>query len=82
MSKTIHPARLYVKKLKDIYGGYRDFYLLLYGHEPETSNELQRFINYVNRGNYNLDFLELLLKNTDTKGITLEEFVLGTKQSQ
>ncbi|UAA39625.1 hypothetical protein KIH87_04505 [Paraneptunicella aestuarii] len=79
MTTKHHPARLYVKKLKDVYGGYKDFYVLLYGHDPESPNELQRFINYVNRGSYNLEFLEMLVTKTDTKGITLEEFILGKK---
>lgn len=72
-----HPARLHVKKLKDIHGGYKGFYEVLYGHSAESQNELQRFINYVNRGNYNLDFLQLLVTKAGLKGLTLEEFLLG-----
>lgn len=77
MNNNHNPARLHVKKLKDIHGGYRDFYEVLYEKKPETQNEYQRFINYVNRGNYNLDFLFLLVTKAGMKPMTLEKFLLG-----
>lgn len=77
MTTKQHPARLHVKKLKDIHGGYKGFYEVLYGHKAHNQNELQRFINYVNRGNYKLDFLHLLVTQAGLKNLTLEEFLLG-----
>lgn len=77
MSNKHLPARLHVKRLKDIHGGYRGFYEVLYGHAAENQNELQRFINYVNRGLYNLDFLLLLVTKAGLKGLTVEAFLLG-----
>lgn len=79
MGKKHELPRLHVKKLKDMYGDYNDFYEVMYGKPPETQNELQRFINYVNRGNYNLDFLFLLVTKAELKGMTLERFFLGTE---
>lgn len=77
LSANHQPARLHVKRLKDIHGGYRDFYEVLYGREPHSQNELQRFINYVNRGNYNLDFLEMLVSKAGLTEMTIAEFVYG-----
>ena len=77
MSNKHLQARLHVKRLKDTYGGYKAFYKVLYGHEAENQNELQRFINYVNRGLYNLDFLLLLVTNAGLTGLTMEAFLLG-----
>ncbi|MCY7297466.1 hypothetical protein [Alteromonas sp. a30] len=80
MSANHDLPRLHVKRLKDIHGGYKTFYEVLYEKPPETHNELQRFINYVNRGNYNLDFLVLLVAKAGLKGMTLEEFLFGATE--
>lgn len=77
MSNKHLPARLHVKRLKDSHGGYKEFYKVLYGHNAESHNELQRFINYVNRGLYNLDFLLLLVTKAGLTGLTMEDFLLG-----
>lgn len=77
MSNKHLQARLHVKRLKDTHGGYKAFYEVLYGHAAENQNELQRFINYVNRGLYNLDFLLLLVTNAGLTGLTMEAFLLG-----
>ncbi|UAA38660.1 hypothetical protein KIH87_18685 [Paraneptunicella aestuarii] len=76
---TQHPARQFAKKLKDYYGGYKAFYKVVYGEDAENSNELQRFINYVNRGNYSLSFLETLVRNAHLHHVTMAEFFLGEK---
>lgn len=80
MSKTHQLPRLHVKRLKDIHGGYKTFYEVLYDEPPVNHNEMQRFINYVNRGNYNLDFLVLLVTKAGLKELTLEEFLFGSKE--
>ena len=82
MSNKHLPARLHVKRLKDVHGGYRSFYEVLYGHAAENQNELQRFINYVNRGLYNLDFLLLLVTKAGLTGLTIEAFLLEERPKE
>ena len=73
------PARYFVKRLKSYYGGYKPFYKVIYGEEANSEHELQRFINYVNRGSYKAEFLELLTRNAHLHHITMAEFFLGEK---
>lgn len=76
---TTHPARAFAKKLKSYYGGYKQFYRIIYNKEAENQNELQRFINYINRGNYSLEFIETLVRNAHLHHVTMAEFFLGEK---
>lgn len=76
---TTHPARAFAKKLKTYYGDYNEFYKVIYDKEPKNQNELQRFINYINRGNYSLEFIEILVKNAHLHHVTMAEFFLGKK---
>lgn len=70
---------MFAKKLKNYYGGYKEFYRVVYGDDAISSNELQRFINYINRGNYSLEFLETLVRNAHLHHVTMAEFFLGEK---
>lgn len=74
-----HPAHMFAKKLKNYYGEYKEFYRVVYGDDAISSNELQRFINYINRGNYSLEFLETLVRNAHLHHVTMAEFFLGEK---
>lgn len=72
-------AILYVKKLKDSCGNYRDFFIKLYGHEP-SKQDVQSLTNAVNRGRYNMEFILRLLAAFDLDNVTFGEFYKGQEK--
>ncbi|MCY7293800.1 hypothetical protein [Alteromonas sp. a30] len=69
----------YVKQLKDSCGGYRDFFIKLYGREP-SKQDVQSLINAVNRGKYNMDFILRLVAAFDLDNVTFGEFYKGQQK--
>ena len=75
MDRNKH-AKQFVKVLKTKCGSYRDFYIKLHGTEP-TKQDVQTLTNYVNRGQYSMNFLLDLLDAFKIDNVTFGEFFKG-----
>lgn len=70
----------FVKVLRVKCGSYRKMYTLLYGKEP-SQKDVKNLTNYVNRGNYNTQFLVNLIDAFELENVTLGEIFKGTTKN-
>lgn len=72
MDKLIH-IRKNVKKLKDEYGGYKEFYAHLYGRVPDRKTT-QTFTNAINRGVFKAELVMVIMEKCGLEGVAMGEF--------
>ena len=69
-------AKQFVKVLRTKCGSYREMYIKLHKTEP-SKRDVQTLTNYVNRGNFNTEFMLDLIEAFDLEDVTLGEFFKG-----
>jgi len=69
-------ARQFIKQLKDECKGYRHFYTKINGVEP-SKQEVQNLTNYVNRSNFDMEFMLKVINAFDLHHVTFEQFFNG-----
>lgn len=75
MSRKKHAIE-FVKILRLKAGGYKELYIKLHGTEP-TPQQVKTLNTYVNRGNFNTEFLLDLMEAFDLEDVTLGELLAG-----
>ena len=78
-NRDAHPPKQYVEALREELDSNRVMYRKLYGKKEDNYGEVQKLINYMNRGTYSIEFITLLTKAFELENVTMGEFFLGTK---
>ncbi len=73
------PHKQFVNELREEYDSARVMFRKLHGRKEENYNEVQKLINYMNRGTYSMEFVAQLVKAFDLENVTMGEFFLGVK---
>lgn len=80
--KQNSPHKQFVNALREELDSNRVMFRKLYGKKEENYGEVQKLINYMNRGTYNIEFIILLIRAFELENVTMGEFFLGKVQNQ
>ena len=73
------PHKQFVNALRKEHDSNRVMFRKLYGRTENDYGEVQKLINYMNRGTYSIEFITLLIKAFELENVSMGEFFLGTK---
>ena len=74
------PHKQFVNALRKEHDSNRVMFRKIYGRHEKDYGEVQKLINYMNRGTYSVGFIVLLIEAFGLENVTMGEFFLGVKE--